>query len=308
MKIAIADPLSISEHHMDIIKTLGDVSIYLNMPLSEADIVQRIGLADIAIVNWVKISRSVMQSCPKLKFIIASSVGYDSIDVKAATALGIKALNCPTHNFISVAEHTFAIILALIRHLHEAKVNMKMGIWEPNRLKGSELFGKKLGLLGYGRIGRKVAEIAHSFGMIVRHANSNNSSQYIDNLIQESDFVSLHLPLTDATRHVIDSRRLDLMKTSAYLINTSRGNLIDQCALLDSLQNGNIAGAALDVFENEPKNDLVSEQIHRLALLPNTIVTPHISYLTNEMQFRLGEELHENIVSCINGDPRNQVN
>jgi phosphoglycerate dehydrogenase-like enzyme len=308
MKIVLTDNIPLADYHLMQISELGDVCIYDDLPTSEEEIIRRVAEAEIATANWISISRKVIESSHNLRYVIAASVGYDSIDTDAAAMRGIKAINCPTHNFIAVSEHTFALILALIRKIVPAGISMQEKSWMPELFTGRELYKKRLGLIGYGKVGKKVEMIAQSFNMNVSYINSHSSQEDIDVLVSESDFVSLHVPFRSETRHLIDARRLSLMKDSAYLINTSRGSVVDQNALMSALRENSIAGAALDVFEGEPKGCEVSEEILEIAKLPNAVVTPHIAYRTEEMLIRLGEELIENIKACINGTPINVVN
>ncbi len=308
MKIVLPDYLYLMETHENQLKNLGEVTIYDDIPSEEEEIIDRIKGAELIIVSWVSITENIIKNNPSLKYIIVSAVGYDFVDIKAATKAGVKVINCPTHNMLAVAEYTIALILSVTRKLVAANVSLRSGNWHTHEYVGTELSGKKLGLIGYGNIARKVAQLAAGFGMEIIYADSKTPPNQLDELITAADILSLHLPLSGQSKYLIDQRRLNLMKKSAYLINTARGAIIDQKALTTALKAGRIAGAALDVFENEPIAGSPSEEIMQLIQLDNVVATPHIAYNTEETALRLGEELIGNIQACINDSPINVVN
>ncbi len=307
MKIALPDYVDSMEEQESQIKRLGEVTIYNDVPDGE-EFINRIAGAELITVSWISITEKIIKSTPSLKYIIVTGVGYDFVDVKAATEAGIKVINCPTHNILAVAEYTIGLILAVTRRLVAANLDLKKGNWTKQAYVGTELSGRKLGLIGYGNIAKKVAQLATSFGMDVSYANSKTPPIQLDELIANADILSLHLPSTEQSKYLIDQRRLNLMKKSAYLINTARGAIVDQKALLTALKERCLAGAALDVFEKEPTTGAPSEEILQLAELDNVVATPHIAYNTEETALRLGEELIENIKACIKGSPINLVN
>lgn len=307
MKIVLPDYIYFTPAHETQLKTLGEVTIYDDIPQPE-DVIKRIAQADIITTAWVDISETIINSNPNLKYIIIPGVGYDAVDLKAATQAGVKVINCPTHNTLAVAEYTLALILVITRKLVAANLNLKSGQWQTQDYVGTELNGKTLGLIGYGNTGRTVANLAKMFGMNINYANSKTPSDQLDDLIATSDILSLHLPVTTQSKHLIDARRLALMKPSAYLINTARGAIVDQQALFNVLKSGKIAGAALDVFENEPVGGTPNNEILELVQLDNVIATPHIAYNTEESAVKLGEELLNNIRACLQGNPINVVN
>ena len=308
MKIVFPDYIDLTEKHLTQIKSLGEVTIYDDIPEEEEEIIKRITGAELIIVSWGSITEKIIKSTPSLKYIIVSAVGYDSIDIKAATEAGIKVINCPTHDTAAVAEYTICLILAVTRRIVEASIDLKNGKWDKQKYVGTELSGKKLCLIGYGNIGKKVSQFATSFGMDVSHTNSKTPPNELDELIASADVVSLHLPSTEESKQLIDERKLNLMKKSAYLINTARGAIVDQKALLTALKEKRIAGAALDVFEDEPVTGNPTEEILQLTKLDNVVATPHIAYNTEETTMNLGNELIANIQACINGSPINVVN
>ncbi|MCF6157325.1 MAG: 3-phosphoglycerate dehydrogenase [wastewater metagenome] len=308
MKIIFPDPIDLTEEHIKTIEKLGGVVIfYDNIPGSESDVLGRISDADVIIPNWIPITAHIIQNAPSLRFIIVPAVGYESVDVKAASSAGIMVVNCPTHNSRAVAEYTIALLFSLTRRIIEANTDFKYGEWNPIRYTGIELKDKKLGLIGYGTIGKIVGQLALNIGMKVSYANSKTPADELDKLLASSDIISLHLPLTDKTRHLIDERRLQLMRRDAYLINTARGAIIDQKALIKVLKSGHLSGAALDVFENEPHGGKPSQELLVLAHYRNVIATPHIAFNTSEAVYRLGEELIANIKSIRDGNPMNVI-
>jgi phosphoglycerate dehydrogenase-like enzyme len=187
-------------------------------------------------------------------------------------------------------------------------MSLQNGAWQPWLFQGTEVQGKTLGLIGYGGTGRAVEKLAIALGMTVIHARSKTPPDQLDQLISTADIISLHLPLTPQSKYLMDERRIGLMKPTAYLINTARGAIVDPHALLAALKENRIAGAALDVFENEPIGSEPDAAILELARLENAIATPHIAYNTLETMIRLGDELMNNIQACLQGHPINVVN
>ena len=257
-----------------------------------------------------KIDAEVMDASGKqLKIIANYAVGFDNIDVVAAQERGIVITNTPDVLSETVAEHTFALMLAIAHRIPEADRFTRAGKyrgWEPMLLLGRDLSHKILGIVGLGRIGSLVAKHAvKGFDMRAQYydvkPNSDFEKEYgatymqLEDLLREADFVSIHVPLVPATRHLINAERLKIMKSSAYLINTSRGPVIEEMVLVEALRKGTIAGAALDVFENEPS--LTSG----LANLENVILTPHTASATIETRGRMAELAAQNIIAVLSG-------
>jgi len=310
MKIVLPEYIDIlPKKCIEEVKRLGDVTVYKDFPKTEEEIIRRIKEAELIGIKWLILTDNIIKNAPNLKYIITLSSGYNQLPLKAAKNLGIKLINCPTHNTTAVAEHALALMLGLVRRIVEAQISMRKGRWKssPYSYLGTELAGKKLLIIGYGRIGRQIAKRSKGLEMKVKFANSKTSPKDLDNLIKNSDIISLNLLLTKKTYHLIDERRIKLMRESTYLVNTSRGEIVDQKALLQALKTKRIAGAALDVFEEEPKTEKISEEIVELASLPNVIATPHIAYNTKEAALRLGNEFVENVKACINGKSVNVV-
>ncbi len=258
-----------------------------------------------------KITAEVMDAgLPTLKIIANYAVGFDNIDLEAAKQRGIMVTNTPGVLTDTVAEHTFALMLAIAHRIAEADRFSRAGkysAWGPELLLGTDVSGKTLGVLGLGRIGSRVAyHASKGFRMKVLYYDPNQNFDFekeygavyvsnIDELLPQCDFVSIHVPLLDSTHHLINGERLNKMKQSAYLINTSRGPIIDEVALAAALKNGTIKGAAIDVFEHEP------EITPELKELDNVIVTPHIASATKETRDKMSELAADNIIEALEG-------
>jgi D-3-phosphoglycerate dehydrogenase len=251
--------------------------------------------ADALVVrSATKVDERLISKAPKLRVIARAGTGIDNVDLDAASARGILVMNAPGGNSVSVAEHALALMLSLARSVPVADATMKRGVWDKKKLTGAELRGKTLGLVGLGRIGQEVAARSRAFGMeIVAHdpfiSEEVASSLGIrllglDALCETADYISLHVPATTETRHLFGKARLAKCKKGIRIVNTARGELIDETALADAIESGHVAGAALDVFEKEPPADW------RLVQLPQVVATPHIAASTAEAQELVGLE------------------
>lgn len=247
---------------------------------------------------------------PNLKIVANFAVGTDNLDLPALSSHNIIATNTPDVLTEAVAEHTFALLMVISRRIVEAHKLAQTGSSQfgPEVMLGTELKGKVLGVLGLGRIGGRVAEIGKAMGMNIIYYDIKQNSDFEqkvgaafkstpEDLLKEADFVSVHVPLLDSTRHLINAERLDMMKKTAYLINTSRGPVVDEQALVEALKNKIIAGAALDVGETEPK------WADGLVDLPNVVLTPHIASATIEARSAMGELCAKNIIAVLSGQP-----
>jgi len=253
-----------------------------------------------------KVNAGLMDGAAKLRVIGRAGVGVDNIDVSAATARGIVVMNAPDGNTITTAEHTIALLVALARNVPQANSSVKAAKWERKRFVGAELQGKTLGIVGLGRIGRAVAARARAFGMrIVAHdpfiageqaRELEIESAPLDEVFSRADFLTVHTPLTNDTRAIVGREAFAKMKTGARIINCARGGLVDEAALFDALKSGRIAGAALDVFEQEPP-----PADHPLLSLEQVIVTPHLGASTTEAQegvaFTVAEQMRDYLLS-----------
>jgi D-3-phosphoglycerate dehydrogenase len=248
----------------------------------------------------------LLRAGKRLRVVGRAGIGVDNVDVPAATELGILVVNAPTANLMSATEHTFALLLSLARRVPEADASTKAGGWD-RKLTGVELQGKTLGIVGYGRIGQKVAERARAFEMQVvaydPYLNAELAQRLgvellaLDDLLVRADVVTLHTPLTAETRNLLGRERLARMRKGALLINCGRGGVIDEEALLAALQSGHLGGAALDVFAEEPPVD------RRLVQHPRVVVTPHLGAQTREAQERISIETAERVIAALAGSP-----
>ncbi len=260
---------------------------------------------DILVVRGrTKVTKKVVDANPKMKIIARVGVGLDNIDVKHAESRNIRVINADVAAMNAVAELVVGLLLSLARNIPIADAGTKNGRWLKKELKGIELKGRYLGIIGVGRIGRRIGRIARGFGMnLIGYDMVPIDQQFarevglvttdLNTLLSSADFVTLHVPLTDDTRYMINEQRLNLMKKTAYVINTSRGAVIDEHALFKALKEGKIAGAALDVFEVEPPTN------DALIQLTNVVCTPHIGAQTSEAQELAANVIAEKIIQIL---------
>jgi D-3-phosphoglycerate dehydrogenase len=275
--------------NVEVVETVGQGADVLHAAIADA--------VGILVRSETKVPKELMDRAPGLKVIARAGVGTDTIDVAEATRRGIPVLYAPGANSTSAAEHTFALMLALVRKLPWASSHMAEGKWDRKPFEGTELHGKTLGILGLGRIGSLVARIGQGFGMrvIATDPYAGNMATLLgvpllplDELLAQSDIVTLHLKLTDETRRILNAQRIAGMKQGAVLVNVARGALVDDVALVDALRSGQIGGAALDVYDLEP---LPADSVLRGA--PNLLMTPHLGASTREAQVRVSVETAE---------------
>ncbi len=287
-------------------------------PISREKLLEGVKEAEILICLLTeKIDREILEGAPNLKVIANYAVGYDNIDLTWATVYDIAVLNTPDVLTDATADLTFSLLLAAARNLNRGEQLIRSGKWNgwrPDLLLGTEVSGKTLGIIGMGRIGRAVARRAKGFSMKILYYSRSQlppglerdlGIEFIplEELLQRSDFVSLHCPLTPETHHLLDREKLALMKRDAILINTARGAIVEEEALLESLKSGKLAAAALDVFENEPSIN------PKLLELPNLVLTPHLGSATVEARERMTEVLVRGIQALLRGEkPHNIVN
>ena len=313
MKIVILDGYTLNPGDLDWgpLHDLGDVTIFDRTPNDL--ILERAKDADIVLTNKTPLSKAVIAQLPKLKCIVVLATGYDIIDIGEAKKCNIPVCNASGYATDSVAQHTIGFMLELMNRiaLHDQKV--KDGFWnvdfsffaKPIR----ELKGKTLGLIGYGRIGQRVAELARSFEMNLlikrKHPEENDDGckATTEEIAKHSDVVSLHCPLTEETREIINEGFLQQMKNQAILINTSRGPLVNELALTKALREGWIAAAGLDVLANEPPKEETP-----LLKAPNCMITPHNAWATVESRQRLMDIIVDNVKAFLDGRPQNVVN
>lgn len=307
MNAVFPDKIIIYPKQLEELEKLVQLEKFDDVP-DEQTVIQRIGEAQIITANWIDITPKIIDSAKSLKAIIVPAVGFEWVDTSYARSKGIDVINCPTHNTHAVAELTLGLMYAVSRKIVQANIDLLKGEWRPNDVIGVELKGKQVLLIGHGNIGSKTHTLLELVGMNVVIADSKTTNQVFDREITEADYVVLNVPLNTRTKHLINSERLSKMKKSAFLINTARGAVVDQQALVEALQSNKIAGAALDVFEGEPLTGTPSEEMLSVVKLPSVVATPHIGFNTKETSFRLGLELIENIKAIVGGNPINVVN
>jgi glyoxylate reductase len=288
-----------------------DVTVLYERPPERGELLDAVrGASGILSTATEKVDGEVMDAAGEgLKIVANMAVGYDNIDVGAARERGIVVANTPGVLDETTADVAFMLMLAAARRLGEGERLLRAGKWElwgPKQLRGLDVWGKKLGIVGLGRIGQAVARRARGFGMeILYHNRSRNEdaeeelgARYLElqDLLGESDFISIHTPLTDETQHLIGAKQLERMKRGAVLVNTSRGPVVDESALADALQNGRIFAAGLDVYEEEPK-------VHpKLLELENVVLAPHIGSASIETRDKMATLAAENLVAVLRGE------
>jgi len=290
-KILLAD--SLDKEAIDKLKALPQFDVTLKTGQDEAGLVKTIpGFQAVVVRSATKITRKVIEAARDLELIVRAGIGLDNIDCEAAKEKGIQVANTPAATSISVAEHAFGLMLATVRQHGRANLSMKEHKWEKKALSGTELYGKTLGLIGLGRIGREVAKRALAFGMkviaydIVKiEADLDVKQVSLAELLAQADIISLHLPLTKDAKHMIGKLEFERMKDGVILVNAARGGIVDEAALLEALNSGKVRAAAIDVFEKEPPVD------YSLIDHPNVIATPHIGAAAEEGQKRAGLEV-----------------
>ncbi|MGI6254658.1 MAG: D-2-hydroxyacid dehydrogenase [Acutalibacter sp.] len=296
------------------LERLGELSVYDETPRDL--VLSRLEGAQAAILNRVSLGREEFTRLPQLKYVGTLATGYNTIDTTAAREFGITVCNVPHYCERTVAQHTLALLLCLCNKVQRSSQLVEAGQWtkaveESHRsLLPVELAGKKLGLVGFGSIGHCMAQLGLALGMeVLLYSRTEKPApegcRWVDleTLFQESDVVSLHCPLTDQTRNLVDSRLLSLMKPTAFLLNTARGALVDEAALADALNRGILAGAGIDVFSQEPP-----ASDHPLLTARNCVLTPHVAWASREARARLIEIVAENLQRYQEGSPQNKVN
>ncbi len=273
---------------------LGVTDIAIDNPVNRYDadeIINRIGDAEAIIINIsIQITREIIKRCARLKFIQTWSTGMDNIEISAAEEAGILIKNVPDFSTESVAEKTLSMMIFIANKMQEANLDVIAGHWNYTNFQGIELKNKTLGIIGTGRIGSRVAELAQAFGMNVLIANSKTGKEGIYNVCNQSDFITIHCPLKPETYKLMSEKEFSLMKKGIYLINNSRGGVVDEIALLKALENETIAYASIDVFEQEPP-----DKNHPLIHHPRVFVTPHIAWNTAESVQRLTDHCIDNL-------------
>ncbi len=318
MKIAVLDghALNPGDLSWDELRALGECVVYPRTPPEQ--VMERAAGAEAVLTNKTVLTRAHLEALPDLRYVGVLATGYNVVDVDAARARGIAVTNVPGYGTPSVAQMTMALLLELTLHVGAHAQSVREGQWSRSpdfaywNTPLTELSGLTLGIVGFGDIGQAVARLAQAFGMTVlahRRPRSGvpddlRAVRFVEreSLLRESDVVSLHCPLTPETAHLIDAASLALMRPSAFLLNTSRGGLVDAPALAEALTQGRLAGAALDVLETEPP-----PADNPLLRAPNCLITPHIAWATRAARERLLRAVTDNLRAFQQGEPRNRV-
>ena len=304
MKVLVSDPLS--EVGIDMLRPHAQVDVKTG--LKPEELISIIGDYEALVVrSQTKVTAEVIEAGKRLQVIGRAGVGVDNIDVDQATRRGILVVNAPNANTISAAEHTIALMLSLARHIPQANAVLKSGVWQRSKFMGTEVRGKILGIIGLGKVGSEVARRARGLEMKLIAYDPFISVDYarslqvelvsLEQLLKESDFITLHLTLTPETKGLIGAKELALVKPTVRIINCARGGIIDEEALAKALKEGRVAGAAIDVFATEPATESV------LFDSDNIIVTPHLGASTTEAQATAAKDVAEQIIDVFNGRP-----
>lgn len=314
MNVLVCDP--VSAKGIAVLQQRADLTVtVLEKRLSEDELVARVGEVEAIVVrSETKITRRVMEAAPRLKVVGRAGVGVDNVDVEAATQRGVVVMNTPSGNTISTAELTFSMLLALARKIPQAHLSMKAGEWNRKAFQGMEVYNKTLAVLGMGRIGGEVAKRALAFGMkvlaydpyltLARAKSMQVELTELDEIFQRADFITVHMPMTDETRNMINAEAFAKMKKGVRILNCARGGIVNEPDLVEAIKSGKVGGAALDVYEAEP---LAKDS--PLRGLPEIIMTPHLGASTEEAQENVGIEVAEAIIDyLVHGAVRNAVN
>ena len=309
-KVLVSDP--IGPEGVSLLETGAEVDVKTGM--KPAELLDTVGGYEALVVrSETKVNKEVIKAGKNLQVIARAGIGVDNIDLDAATGAGIAVVNAPTGNTVAAAEHTMALMLALARNVPGAHHSLRSGEWRRSAFMGVEVRDKTLGICGLGRVGTEVARRAQAFGMRLVGYDPFVAPDYarrigvellsLDELLTESDFVTLHTPLTEGTRGMLGMRQVENIKQGARIINVARGELVDEAALLAGLESGRLSGVALDVFSKEPPEP------GPLVEHPKAIVTPHLGASTREAQREVAIEAAEQVLAVLKGEPaRNTVN
>ena len=292
-----------------------EIEVWERTGISREELEQVLPEVDVLIVrSRTQVDKELLKKGTRLKLVIRAGIGLDNVDSDSATDCGVIVMNAPTGNIVTTAEHTLALMFSATRNIPAADASIRAGRWDKKKFQGNELCGKTLGLVGLGNIGRTVAQRAQGLGMrVIGHdpyLSEEKAAKYdiglveMDRLLSESDYLSVHVPLTKATHHLINKDSIEKMKKGAYLINCARGGIVDESALLDALNSGKLSGAALDVFEEEPPSEN-----NPLLKCDKVVLTPHLGASTDEAQIQVGFEVAEQLTAFVReGAMKNAIN
>ena len=314
MKITVLDRFSMgNDIDFNKLSEYGELEIYEKT--SSGELEERVSSSDIIILNKVKITAEILKNSPKLKLICVFATGYDNIDIKAAAAYGVAVCNVPAYSTESVTLYTVATVLALVTHLKEYNRYVRNGEYTesgiPNKLNPPyhELKGMVWGIIGCGNIGSRVADVAKVLGADVIVNKRTPSEQYrtvdLNTLLKESDIITIHCPLTDATRKMINKNSLNLMRKSVVLVNEARGAVVDESAVAEAVLSGKIGAFGCDVYSEEPFGR--EHPYNKIKELDNVILTPHSAWAAYESRERCLDIISDNISSFLNGGKLNRI-
>ncbi len=306
MKVLVCD--NISEKGIEIFKQYPDIEVDVKLKQSEEQIC---AIADqyhaMVVRSETKITKNILAKAAQLKVVGRAGVGIDNIDVDAATTQGVVVVNTPDGNTIAACEHTMAMMLALSRHIPQANQSLHEGQWNRSKFVGVELRNKTLGIIGYGKIGSEVGKRSKVFGMnvvvydpyITQEVAKRNGVEplSLEELLKVSDFITVHMPLTAETKHMISTEQFAKMKDGVRILNVARGGIVEEAALYEAIVQKKVAGAALDVYEKEPQTE------SPLFTLPEVIATPHLGASTKEAQINVAIDVAHEIVRVLRGEP-----
>jgi D-3-phosphoglycerate dehydrogenase len=313
IRFLVADALS--PEGVAMLKAQPGFQVDVKTGLAKTELLDIIGNYDALLVrSQTKVTAEVIAAAKSLKLIGRAGIGVDNIDVKAATAAGVLVMNAPDGNAITTAEHAIALLFSLARQIPDACASLRSGKWEKSKFNGTEIHGKTLGIIGLGKIGRIVAALARGIRMQIVAYDPFLTQDVADEVgakllpfhevLAQSDFLTIHTTLSDATRHLLNAEAFAKLKKGSFVIHAARGGIIDEVALLEALENGTVRGAALDVFEEEPP-----APDHALLKHPRVICTPHLGASTEEAQNRVAFEIAEQARDYfLHGEKRNVIN
>lgn len=305
-KVLIAD--NVSDEGIEILQAAPDFEVSVQKDISAEDLLKEVGKYHALIVrSRTQVTKEVLAAGENLKVVGRAGVGVDNIDLDAATERGIVVLNAPEGNTISTAEHTVALMLALARHIPQANQSLKEGRWDRKTFVGTELAGKTLGVIGFGRIGSTVARIAQGLHMNVlaydpfiseeRAKEMGVTAASLETIITQADIITIHTPKTPETENLINKETIAKMKDGVRIINCARGGIVNEADLVEALKSGKVAGAALDVYAQEPPADF------ELFKLPNLVATPHLAASTVEAQVNVAIDVIKEVMAALRGEP-----
>jgi D-3-phosphoglycerate dehydrogenase / 2-oxoglutarate reductase len=313
--VHILVPDNLDKAGLNLLKERSDITIQAAAKMSRDEVMAAIPAADALVVrSATRVDRAMLEAAPKLRLVGRAGVGVDNVDLDAATDRGVVVMNAPDGNTIATAELAFALMLALIRHVPAAQASLQEGQWDRKSFIGTELNGKTLGIIGFGRVGRAIAKRALAFDMTVLTYDPYISPEApmamgvapvsLDDLYARADFITLHAVVTEENRHMINTASIAKMKPGVRIINAARGTLIDEAALAEAVKSGKVAGAGIDVYNEEPP-----EKGNALIGLPGVITTPHLGASTVEAQDAVAVQIAQQVLAALlKNEYKNVVN